>query len=263
MWTRLCKDRCTFAAKDIWRAPTGGATVAFVSPPSALLVAEPEPDTRGFLTHHLADDGFDVLGAAAGGEALELVERARPDLVVLGHPLPDSSPLDVCRRLRDGEPGRTWNRDVPVILLGGTGADALDRVRAFERGCDDYVTRPFVYEELLARIRAVLRRTRRESADRLSAGDILVDRVARTVSVRGLRVDLSGREYELLLALAAEPLRVFSKEELLRDVWGFRAAGRTRTLDSHASRLRRKLAVEGAGPFVTNIWGVGYRLLES
>jgi DNA-binding response OmpR family regulator len=234
-----------------------------MSAATALVLAEPEPDTRGFLTHHLADDGFDVVGAEAGGEALELVERERPEVVVLGSPLPDSSPLELCRRLRTGEPGRTWNRDVPVILLGGEDADALDRVRAFERGCDDYVTRPFVYEELLARIRAVLRRTRRESADRLAAGDIVVDRVARTVTARGQRVDLSGREYELLLALAVEPLRVFSKEELLRDVWGFRAAGRTRTLDSHASRLRRKLAVDGAGPFVTNIWGVGYRLLDS
>lgn len=233
-----------------------------MSAATALVLAEPEPDTRGFLAHHLADDGFEVVGAAGGGEALELVERARPDLVVLGNRLPDASPLEVCRRLRHGEPGRTWNREVPVIVLGGEEADALDRVRAFERGCDDYLQQPYVYDELLARIRAVLRRTRRESAERIAAGDIRVDRVARTVTVRGRRVDLSGREYELLLALVVEPLRVFTREELLRDVWGFRAAGRTRTLDSHASRLRRKLAVGGAGPFVTNIWGVGYRLID-
>lgn len=230
---------------------------------TALLVAEPEPDSRGYLEHHLAGDGFQVVGAARGGEAIELVERARPDLVVLGNPLPDGSPLDVCRRLRDGEPGRSWNRDVPVIVLGPDGADALDRVRAFERGCDDYLSRPFVYEELLARIRAVLRRTRRESADRLTAGDVVVDRVARLVTVCGQRVDLSGKEYDLLVTLAPEPLRVFTKDELLRDVWGFLASARTRTLDSHASRLRRKLSKNGAGPFVTNVWGVGYRLLDA
>lgn len=230
---------------------------------TALLLAEPEPEHRGYLEHHLASDGFEVVGAAGGGEVLELVERARPDLVVLGNPLPDRSPLDVCRRLRDGEAGRTWDRDVPVIVLGGDGTDALDRVRAFERGCDDYLSRPFVYEELLARIRAVLRRTRRESMARLTAGDVVVDRAARLVTVCGRRVDLSGKEYDLLVTLAGEPTRVFTKEELLRDVWGFLSAARTRTLDSHASRLRRKLTAGGAGPFVTNVWGVGYRLFDA
>src|SRR5688572_5037664 len=190
---------------------------------AAVLLSDSESETRDYLERQLVTDGFEVLNARFGGEVLDLAERRRPDLVVV-------SELDVCRRLRAGEPGRTWNREVPVIVLGEKEADALDRVRAFERGCDDYLQQPYVYDELLARIRAVLRRSRRESADRLSAGDIHVDRVARTVRVRGRRVDLSGREYELLLALAAEPLRVFSREELLRDVWGFRAAGGKRRL---------------------------------
>jgi DNA-binding response OmpR family regulator len=118
---------------------------------AAVLLAEPEPSTREFLQRHLADDGFDVLGAEAEREALELAERLRPSLVL-------SSP-ELCRRLREGEPGRSWDREVPVIVLGGTEADTVDRVRAFDRGCDDYVPRPFHYDELLARIRAVLRRT--------------------------------------------------------------------------------------------------------
>ena len=229
---------------------------------AALLLAEPEPDARHFLERHLVDDGFEVVGASAGGETLELAELARPDLVLLGHRFDDMSTLDVCKRIREGEPGRSWNREVPVIVLGGAGADAVDRVRAFDRGCDDYVPRPFVYDELLARIRAVLRRVAPPSREWIEAGAIAVDTATRRVTVAGRPVELSGREYELLLKLMSDPLRVFPKDQLLREVWGFRSAGRTRTLDSHASRLRRKLATEGEGPFVVNVWGVGYRLLD-
>ena len=216
---------------------------------------------RTFLERHLVQDGFDVVGARACGEALELVERARPDLVLVGSPLPDASGLELCSRLREGEPGRSWNRDVPLILLGEVDADAHDRVRALDRGCDDYVSKPFAYEELLARIRAVLRRAV-PPRDVLEAGPIVVDRGTRRVSVDGCAVELSGKEFELLAKLASEPDRVFEKDELLREVWGFRAAARTRTLDCHASRLRRKLAAAGGGPYVLNVWGVGYRLLR-
>ena len=226
---------------------------------NALLLAEPEAETRGYLERHLTEDGFEVVGAAATSETLELAERARPDLVLLG--IGDGSGLELCRRLREGEPGRSWNRDVPVIVLGQEEADAVDRVRAFARGCDDYVARPFVYDELVARIRAVLRRYVPSPHDRLEAGEIVVDRVARVVTVCGRSVPLAAKEYELLAKLASEPTRVFTKEQLLRDVWGFRSIGRTRTVDSHASRLRRKLAACSATPYVLNVWGVGYRLV--
>ena len=229
---------------------------------AALLLAEPEPDTQQFLERHLVSDGFAVVPATAAAEALELVERTQPDLVLVDSTLPDASGLDVCRRLREGEPGRTWNRTVPVIVLGESDADAVDRVRAFQRGCDDYVSRPIVYDELLARIRAVLRRATPPADERLEAGDVVVDRATRRVTVKGESVVLSGKEYELLVKLASDPTRVFTKEKLLREVWGFRSHGRTRTLDSHASRLRRKLGVGGAGPYVVNVWGVGYKLLD-
>lgn len=222
---------------------------------AALLVAESEPATRGFLERHLTDDGFDVLAAEAGEEVLELTERARPDLVLLG------VGVELCRRLREGEPGRSWNRDVPVIVLGEKHSDAVDRVRAFARGCDDYLSRPFAYDELLARIRAILRRTAPPERELLEAGELVVDRAARRASVAGVPVALAAKEYELLVKLATEPTRVFTKEQLLREVWGFRSLGRTRTLDSHASRLRRKLARVSETPYVLNEWGVGYRLL--
>ena len=184
---------------------------------ASLLLAEPEASTREFLQRHLADDGFEVVGADAETDALDLLERVKPSLVL-------SSP-ELCRLLRDGEPGRSWDRDVPVIVLGDSDADAVDRVRAFDRGCDDYVPRPFHYDELLARIRAVLRRTSPPSRDRLEVGPIGVDLVTRRVTVGGRTVALPAKEYDLLAKLATEPERVFTKEQLLRDVWGYRSLG--------------------------------------
>lgn len=222
--------------------------------PNAVLVADPEPETRGYLGRQLRHDGFDVLGAARRSEALELVERIRPDVVLSGE-------LDLCLRLRRGEPGRTWDRNVPVIVLAPT-SDPVERVRALERGADDAVGRPFAYEELLARIRALLRRTAPETPEVLSAGELTVDRRTRRVTVGGRGVALAAKEFELLATLASDPYKVFTKEELLRGVWGFRSLGRTRTLESHASRLRRKLREGGGEQYVVNVWGVGYRLLE-
>jgi DNA-binding response OmpR family regulator len=221
----------------------------------ALLIAEPEPDTGNFLAHHLAKDGFDVLRTDDSEAALSLAEEVRPDLVLLG------GELDVCRRLREGEPGRSWDRDVPVIVLGQEEADAIDRVRAFDRGADDFVARPFIYDELLARIRAVLRRVSPAPGMLIEVGDLVIDRSTRCVTIGGELVPLPARQFDLLAKLASRPTHVFPKEELLKDVWGYRSIGRTRTLDSHASRLRRKLADATDTPYILNIWGVGYRLM--
>jgi DNA-binding response OmpR family regulator len=203
---------------------------------TALLVTEPEPATRVFLERHLRHDGFEILGDAA----------RRPDLVLAD----------------DGAEIERWRGEAPVIVLGRAEADAVDRVRAFRRGCDDYVPRPFDYQELVERIRAVLRRAGRPDHERVVAGPIEIDLRTRGVRVAGTRLPFSQKEFELLLALAADPTRVFTKAELLRDVWGYRAEARTRTLDSHASRLRRKFrAVDPVTPYIENHWGVGYRLL--
>jgi DNA-binding response OmpR family regulator len=240
------------AAKDNWRELLPRASVGGM--PSAVLVAEPEPETREYLGRHLRDDGFDVLGAARRSEALELAERARPDVILLAE-------LDLCLRLRRGEPGRTWDRNVPVILLAPS-SDPVERVRALDRGADDVIGRPFAYEELLARIRALLRRSSASAADILIADELVIDKRTRRVSVRDTLLVLSAKEFELLTRLAAEPYRVFTKEELLREVWGYRALGRTRTLESHASRLRKKLRLANGDRYIVNVWGVGYRLLE-
>ena len=222
--------------------------------PSAVLLAEPEPETREYLGRHLRDDGFDVLGAARRSEVLELAESAQPDVVLLAE-------LDLCLRLRRGEPGRTWDRNVPVIVLAAS-SDPVERVRALDRGADDVMGRPFSYEELLARIRALIRRTSPASGNVIVAGDLVIDRPTRRVHVRDESVTLSAKEFDLVAKLASEPFRVFTKEELLREVWGYRALGRTRTLESHASRVRKKLCVSPEDRFIVNVWGVGYRLLD-
>lgn len=208
---------------------------------AALVIAEPEAAARGFLERQLAHAGFQV---HAGEEPLPLVEALRPDLVLLG----DASALE------------RWTPTVPTIVLGGPEADALDRVRALRQGCDDYVGRPFHYEELVERIRAVLRRVAPEP-DVVEAGPVRIDRRTRRVTLNGERIALAQKEYELLLALAADPERVWTKEELLRSVWGYRSLGKTRTLDSHASRLRRRFrSLDPETTLVDNVWGVGYRL---
>jgi DNA-binding response OmpR family regulator len=250
-----------FVRKDIWRLVRTTASVGSMAG-EAVLVVETEEPSRAFLAQQLTDDGFEVFAADGGRRALELVEAARPDLVLLDAMLPDASGFEVCSRLREGEPGRAWNRDVPVIMVSARG-DPVDRVRGFARGADDYVVRPYVYEELLARMRAVLRRANGPRHPRLSVCDLEIDLASRVVRVGGEAVQLSAREYDLLVALAEDPERVFRKEDLLRDVWGFRSLGRTRTLDSHASRLRRKLNRPGGTAYVLNVWGVGYRLVAA
>ncbi|HET9288334.1 MAG TPA: response regulator transcription factor [Gaiella sp.] len=221
---------------------------------NAVLLAEHEAVSREYLERQLRDDGFTVFEAAWTSRALDLVERLSPDVVIAGE-------ADLCRRLRAGEPGRTWNRNVPVIVLTEPGAEPIVRVRALESGADDVVPRD-VYLELLARVRALLRRSLLGQAEIVDAGPLVVDHRARQVRVGEVAVRLSGREFELAAKLASDPMRVFTKTELLRDVWGIRSAGiRTRTVDSHASRLRRKLEAAGAREVVINDWGVGYRLL--
>lgn len=222
--------------------------------PAAVLLAEAEPEHRAYLERHLRDDGFTVFGAGWARQALDLAERLSPDVVIAADPL-------LCSQLRAGEPGRAWDRNVPVIVLTEPDASAVDRVRALESGADDVIER-HVYVELRARVRALVRRARVGQSDAIELGALTVDLRARQLRFRGEVVSLCGREFELAAKLATDPRRVFTKTELLRDVWGIRGAVRTRTLDSHASRLRCKLDRAGVHGAVINVWGVGYRLLD-
>ena len=151
---------------------------------------------------------------------------------------------------------------LPVIVVSGR-AGETDRVRGFDRGADDLVVKPFLYAELLARVRAVLRRAGgRPRRGVMRAGELTIDPVTRSVRLEGRAIKLSAKEFALLHALAEDPVRVYTKHELLRDVWGYRSIGNTRTLDAHACRLRKKLAPSGR-PWVVCVRGVGYKLTES
>jgi DNA-binding response OmpR family regulator len=228
---------------------------------ASVVVCEDDAMTLDLLCDHLMADRFGVLPAPSASDALRLCRYNQPDLLLLDLSLPDASGLDVLREIReaDGVESR-FDPQLPVIVLTGRGA-ATDRVRGLNAGADDYLTKPFNFEELRARIGAVLRRraTRREGPCRV--GELIVDPVRRRVTIGEREVPLAKKEFTLLRVLASDPTRVFSKEELLQDVWGYRSPGRTRTLDSHASRLRRKLDPEHSR-YVVNCWGIGYRLLD-
>jgi len=227
-----------------------------------ILIVEDDPVLGTFLADNLAADGYEPVLAETFRDGLRELEFRRPDLVIVDLGLPDGSGLDLIGRVRtaDGLATRV-DPTVPVIVLSGRSGE-LDRIRGFERGADDFVPKPFAYSELRLRIAALMRRAeRRPGLGRLSVGELSVDPAAREVLLRGRRVAVSQKEFALLRALAADPTRVMTKAELLRDVWGYRTLGTTRTLDSHACRLRNKLAVHG-DRFVVNVWGVGYRLID-
>jgi len=230
--------------------------------PATILVAEDDATTRTFLADELTADGCELLLADTATDALRLLETKFPDLCVLDVGLPDGSGLDVVRRMRaaDGLASRI-DPATPVLMLSGR-AGETDRLRAFASGADDFLAKPFSYPELLARIHALLRRAeRRRRPGRVRVGALELDPASRTVRVGERAVLLTQKEFALLRVLAAEPTTVHTKAELLRAVWGYRSTHATRTLDSHACRLRQKLGEDG-DHFVLNIWGVGYRLVD-
>jgi DNA-binding response OmpR family regulator len=247
----------------VWGELFGAAAqVGMRADVTTILLVEDDPVLGTFLADNLSADGYEPVVAETIRDGLRLLEFRRPDLAIVDLGLPDGSGLDLIGRIR-GADGLATRVDpaVPIVVLSARAGD-LDRVRGFERGADDFVPKPFSYGELRLRIAAVLRRTRRRHGlGALRVGGLELDPAGRDVRLHGRRIELSQKEFALLRALAAEPTRVLTKQELLRDVWGFRTLGTTRTLDSHACRLRNKLSVEG-DRFVINVWGVGYRLVD-
>jgi DNA-binding response OmpR family regulator len=230
--------------------------------PATILIVEDHRATRTFLADNLSADGYEILESDCAADAQRMIETKFPDLAIVDLGLPDRDGLELLRHVRQSDrvAGRV-DPDLPLLVLSGRTKE-LDRVRGFERGCDDYLTKPFSYPELRARVLALLRRNRhRPGSGRLRIGPLELDPLARQVWVDGEQVALSKKEYALLRALASDPTRVFTREELLRSVWGFRTLCSTRTLDSHACRLRNKLRAGGA-KLVINVWGVGYRLVD-
>ena len=231
--------------------------------PPTILIVEDDPITRRFLADNLTADGFEVLEAGTTVGALGTLTRAHPALAVVDLGLPDGDGLDLIRAIRETDPvaGRL-DPEVPLIVVSGR-AEEADRIRGLSRGADDFLGKPFSALELTARIRAVLRRReRRPAGARLRVGPLELDVLARQAWFCGEPIELTAKEFALLRTLAAEPTRVFTRDELLETVWGYRSPAPSRTVDSHVCRLRHKLDRAGA-QLVINVWGVGYKLVDA
>ena len=223
---------------------------------SRVLIVEDEPDIRELVVHHLKREGYVVSAASSGEEALRQVQAAPPDLVLLDLMMPAMDGLEVCRRLRQ-DPATA---SLPIVMLTAKG-DEVDRVLGLEIGADDYIVKPFSPKELLARVKAVLRRSRPASgAAPLTLGALVVDLGTHTASVGGEALALTPKEFDLLRALIEARGRVLSREFLLDRVWGYSRASEieSRTVDVHVRRLRVKLGPEGRR--ILTVKSVGYRL---
>jgi phosphate regulon transcriptional regulator PhoB len=221
-----------------------------------ILVVDDEPHILELVKYNLAQEGYEVLTAHDGAQAVAQAREARPDLIILDIMLPYVDGLEVCRQIR---------RDsaVPIIMLTAKGGE-LERVVGLEIGADDYVTKPFSPRELVARVRAILRRTAADTspaqAGALRGGGLTLDPATHEVTLDGRSVDLTAKEFELLRLLLSHPNRVFTRDFLLEHIWGYDYYGSTRTVDMHISRLREKIEDDPASPtYIVTVRGVGYK----
>lgn len=217
-----------------------------------VLVVEDDAPTRQQLGDHLEADHFEVAAVGSAAEARSLLAAGSIDLVLLDLTLPDDA-LGLLREIHQGQ------ERVGVIIVTGRSTER-ERIRGLNEGAEDYISKPFSYGELLARMNAVLRRLKKAGEPVTRVGEIEINNRTGKVTVSGREVRLTAKELALLKVLAAEPTRVFSREQLLSEVWGYRSIGHTRTLDAHCARLRSKLDPEH-GRLVVSCWGVGWRLL--
>jgi len=224
---------------------------------STVLVVDDEPIVREVVVSYLRREGFTTLEAGDGDEARRLLENGGPELILLDLMLPGTDGLQLCRWIRS-------RSDVPVIMLTARGEET-DRIIGLELGADDYVTKPFSPRELVARVRAVLRRADGtvDARDRvLGFGDVAIEAATREASRNGETLSLTAKEFDLLWFLASHPRRVFSRDQLMARVWGYAAAVDTGTVTVHVRRLRAKIERDPAHPrHLQTVWGVGYRLV--
>jgi two-component system phosphate regulon response regulator PhoB len=225
--------------------------------PDLVMVIEDEKEIRDLLCYNLERAGYRVSTASDGEAGLRDLFASRPDALVLDLMLPGRSGLEVLRELR-GEP---LTRDLPVVVLTARGAE-MDRLIGFEHGADDYLTKPFSTRELVARVKALLRRSKPERGEaKLAVGGLEIDPAAREARYEGRVLELTLREFDLLAFFARHPGRVLSRDELLRKVWGYHYVGETRTVDVHVRRLRQKLGDQER--VIETVTGAGYKLLAT
>lgn len=224
-----------------------------------VLIVEDERDLATLLKYNLEKEGYRAHQAFDGDEAMAIIKEEVPDVILLDWMLPHVSGIEICRRLRS----RSDTRSIPVIMLTARGEEA-DRIRGLDTGADDYITKPFSVAELLARVRAVLRRVRPALAsEKVTCGDITIDRSAYRVERGGRDVHLGPTEFRLLDYLIQSPGRVFSREQLLDAVWGSDVYVETRTVDVHIGRLRKALTADGEPDPIRTVRSAGYALEEA
>ncbi|SRR6266404_8717058 len=225
---------------------------------TCVLVIDDEPIVRDVVVRYLEQEGFDTREAADGIAARELIEHTMPNAIVLDLMMPRMDGIDLCRWIRA-------RSDVPVIMLTALGEEA-DRIVGLELGADDYVTKPFSPRELAVRVKAVLRRTTAGApkAERIEVGDLTIDAATRDVAKAGRSLRLTATEFDLLWFLVAHPRRVFSRQQLMESVWGYRASFDTGTVTVHIRRLRGKIESDPSKPeYLETVWGVGYRFMPT
>ena len=224
--------------------------------PGRVLIVEDDPDTARLVRLYLSRSGYKVVSASNGQDGLRLAREAKPDLIVLDLMLPGMSGVEICRTLRD-------ESMVPIVMLTAR-VDEKDRLSGLDMGADDYVTKPFSPRELVARVRAVMRRTAREALDRgperVSHGDVTVNLRQHSVSVDGRDVSLTPTEFRILTLFIREPGRTFTRSQIIDRAYGYDFDGFDRTIDAHVANLRRKLgARRGSTEHIKTVHGVGYR----
>lgn len=220
-----------------------------------ILLVDDEPSITDLARLYLERDGYRIHAEADGESALEAAAKQKPALIVLDVMLPKVDGFDVCRRLRSA------GNQVPIIMLTARDED-IDKILGLELGADDYLTKPFNPRELVARVKAILRRSesKKTTDDQpIHRGDLTIDSASREVRLAARTLDLRAQEFDLLLTLAESPGRVFSREQLLQLAWGFDYYGQTRTVDVHIAHLRKKL--EGGSVKIETVTGVGYKLV--
>jgi phosphate regulon transcriptional regulator PhoB len=221
-----------------------------------ILVVDDEELIRELLRFNLEKEGYRVISAKDGVQTLDLLTREQPDLIILDLMLPGIDGLEVCRRIR----ANPRYQEIPLIMLTAKGEE-IDKVLGLEVGADDYITKPFSNRELLARVKARLRRVHiTEESREISYGDIRLDPNSLLTYIRGKEILLTPKEFELLRILLQHPGRVFSRDELLDHIWGYEYFGDTRTVDVHVHHLRQKIERDPSKPdYIDTIRGLGYR----